>query len=554
MAEINTNLDTTPLPPNNFVAQDPQSAELAGYVRTKTFGRDVRESIARSIELNSTRSKNAEELANETLAVTNRIKEDTTTATSNMANQVELIRAEKDAVIANATVDSEVILARGGKATLGQRLDETTAQLADNAISPENYNGNDLQKISQAIQDAINQDRAVKFAKQYDITGLGPIVINKPGTNRRLLYLFGQGGGITKRDSGYIFTAVDTDHGDIISNEMHYYSTEDAGTTVWDCNKLIRLSSISDYYGSCDKIFEADNRWFQSVRMVTCTVISGKGYAVSARHMFDCSFVENTIEHREGFIRNSYNIPSVFGQDNLNIRINNNVIEGLTGKAIYLGACRGSSIKGNYFEYNEGGYIDLSANTNVVSHGGLEVSNNMIAVTDEQKTDNTPAITWGFLGWDATSIGNSTSGLLHSIGETGSGNVLSIGERYGTLTDNVQRVSQLKGIDKARHTVTTLANGKVRKLGDLVMATSTVVKTSSIPVSGEIVVNVPMPQEIIAPAQVTFQVTGQWEEHTWEIVNWQYVEGFTSVSVKIRNLHTMASYFNIYVVATYFSS
>ena len=125
MAEINTNLDTTPLPPNNLVAQDPQSAELAGYVRTKTFGRDVRESIARSIELNSTRSKNAEELANETLAVTE-------TATSNMANQVELIKAEKDAVIANATVDSEVILARGDKATLGQRLDETDAQLVQN--------------------------------------------------------------------------------------------------------------------------------------------------------------------------------------------------------------------------------------------------------------------------------------------------------------------------------------------------------------------------------------------------------------------------------------
>jgi len=40
------------------------------------------------------------------------------------------MEADKDAVIANATVDSEVILARGGKPTLQARLDDTTAQLA----------------------------------------------------------------------------------------------------------------------------------------------------------------------------------------------------------------------------------------------------------------------------------------------------------------------------------------------------------------------------------------------------------------------------------------
>ena len=112
MAEINTNLDTTPLPPNNLVAQDPVSAELAGYVRTKTFGRDVRESIARSIELNSTRSKSAEILANETVNVANDL-------TDRFNQQIGAL-----------TEDSEVIDARGGKTTLGQRLDETDAHLA----------------------------------------------------------------------------------------------------------------------------------------------------------------------------------------------------------------------------------------------------------------------------------------------------------------------------------------------------------------------------------------------------------------------------------------
>lgn len=97
MAEIiNTNLDTTPLPPNNLVAQDPQSAELAGYVRVKTKGIHVREAIARSIELNSTRSKNAEELANETL---------------NVAND---LTARYDVQVGALTEDAEVLDARLG--------------------------------------------------------------------------------------------------------------------------------------------------------------------------------------------------------------------------------------------------------------------------------------------------------------------------------------------------------------------------------------------------------------------------------------------------------
>ena len=115
--EINTNLDTTPLPPNNLVAQDPQSAELAGYVRTKTFGREVREAIARSIELNSTRSKNAENIASETVNVANDL-------TDRFNQQIGAL-----------TEDAEVIDARNGANTLRDRLEsdrlELTKELVD---------------------------------------------------------------------------------------------------------------------------------------------------------------------------------------------------------------------------------------------------------------------------------------------------------------------------------------------------------------------------------------------------------------------------------------
>lgn len=167
MTNITNNyLDTTPLPPNNFVAQDPQSAELAGYIRSKSRLADMREAIARSIELNSTRSKSAEKLAQETLQVTE-------TATSNMANQVELIQSEKDAIIANTTVDSEVILARGGKTTLGQRLDETDAQLELTETELTN-NIRPNQKEKKCIVTFITDDGHVK-----DLTMLAPLFLEK---------------------------------------------------------------------------------------------------------------------------------------------------------------------------------------------------------------------------------------------------------------------------------------------------------------------------------------------------------------------------------------
>lgn len=77
-------------------------------------------------------------------------------------DKIAQMEADKDAVIANATVDSEVILARGGKATLGQRLDETTAQLAQKATKGEialsDLNKNKVQFDGTWFSDGFLQD------------------------------------------------------------------------------------------------------------------------------------------------------------------------------------------------------------------------------------------------------------------------------------------------------------------------------------------------------------------------------------------------------------
>lgn len=175
MTEINTNLDTTPLPPNNLVAKDPQSAELAGYVRTKTFGREVREAIARSIELNSTRSKSAEILANETVNVANDL-------TDRFNQQIGAL-----------TEDSEVIDARGGEPTLRDRLAKDTTRLDSMYVNILEYG---------VTGDGVNDDtmpfmEAVEVAKATGKTLLIPdeIKLNLPNpTNiREVRYLEAKG-------------------------------------------------------------------------------------------------------------------------------------------------------------------------------------------------------------------------------------------------------------------------------------------------------------------------------------------------------------------------
>lgn len=119
--------DKTPTPPRDYdVNKVPESvARRSKWVRTKFTGEDVAEAYAQGMEITGIYSDEAKKIALE-----NKVRQDNLEAQT--AQDVAQMEADKDAVIANATVDSEVILARGGKATLGQRLDETDAQLAKN--------------------------------------------------------------------------------------------------------------------------------------------------------------------------------------------------------------------------------------------------------------------------------------------------------------------------------------------------------------------------------------------------------------------------------------
>ena len=117
--------DWTHLDPEVFYSL----TQISEYIKTKGYGVDVRLLIAQLAEHFGLKTTQVVDLANLLQQKFTNLQGVTQSFTNNINSLVEQMEADKDAVIANATVDSEVILARGGKATLGKRFDDTDAQL-----------------------------------------------------------------------------------------------------------------------------------------------------------------------------------------------------------------------------------------------------------------------------------------------------------------------------------------------------------------------------------------------------------------------------------------
>ena len=118
--------DWTHLDPKVFYSL----TQISEYIKTKGYGVDVRLLIAQLAEHFGLKTTQVVDLANLLQQKFTNLEGVTRNFTNNINSLVSQMQADKDAVIANATADSEVILARGGKPTLGARLDETTSQLA----------------------------------------------------------------------------------------------------------------------------------------------------------------------------------------------------------------------------------------------------------------------------------------------------------------------------------------------------------------------------------------------------------------------------------------
>ena len=127
--------DWTHLDPEVFYSL----TQISEYIKTKGYGVDVRLLIAQLAEHFGLKSTQIIDLANLLQQKFENLEGVTQSFTTNINSLVEQMEADKNAVIANVTVDSEVILARGGNTTLGERLDDTDVQLS-HKVEQEEFN------------------------------------------------------------------------------------------------------------------------------------------------------------------------------------------------------------------------------------------------------------------------------------------------------------------------------------------------------------------------------------------------------------------------------
>lgn len=275
---------------------------------------------------------------------------------------------------------------------LNDLQDQITKNLDDEALSPELYEGSDFVKVQMALDEALDQNKSVKFTRMYDITG-HTLMINRPelyyATDRKQLYLIGTGGGIIKNDSGFIFNALYDNTGDINVSNLKFESTAGAGTVVWNGDKIIRIKSQNNQYRNVDTILSAPTLFTQSTYFINEHITGGDGWKFEAKRFLDVLIEACLIEDCENFLRNT-EVLSIPGSNSL--RIINNLIENLRGDTITLGGSYSLVISNNYIEFNAG-YIDLATLAAGYPHIGLIISGNAFYQLPDQILASLPCIT-----------------------------------------------------------------------------------------------------------------------------------------------------------------
>jgi hypothetical protein len=331
---------------------------------------------------------------------------------------------------ATAKVAAEAALARNAANLAGTiddaRIANTIARVTDTrfGLDPDAFSGSDYNRVQSALDYSIaNGFPALVFRRQFDITGAGPLSINKATyLDRRVINLLGHGGGITKTDAGAMVTSAIANMGDVSATGMRWVSTQGAGTTVWDCNQLIRISSLGCEYSGMDSIVLAGTGHFaQSLRFVEEHVIGGSGFAFQTPESYDMTIESCLFEDRTGGVFS--NGADLGALQNRSLRIKDNVIEGFTGTGtpIILGSSWNVEVSGNYFEQNfpsaAGPQVDTYTLCATYGHYGLSIKNNMFSLSTYQIANSAAAVWIGGTapGCAVVSESNVSTGILYDI-------------------------------------------------------------------------------------------------------------------------------------------
>ena len=410
--------DWTHLDPEVFYSL----TQISNFIKTKGYGVDVRLLIAQLAEHFGLKTSQVVDLANLLQQKFTNLEGVTQSFTSNINSLVSQMEADKDAVIANATVDSEVILARGGKATLGQRLDDASTQLAhvqsDRAISPDDFEGNDFEKVQSAIDEAIESKKAIRLTRSYNVTNSTPLKLNKKNT-RWTLNFIGEGGGFVKTNSGFMFDSDNDLSADINFTSVFFEGVSGSGMTLFNGDKIIILNTTLCVYYNVDKKISSTN-YLQSIRSLNDRVTGGQGYFISTPSTFDYLDEGTLCEIRDSYFEQTEGDPNKPYHQLYSARFTGGTIEGITGTAIKVLNTENLLIDGMYMEQNVLGNIVFDEDG---TYYGVTISNNS---SHSSQANPIPLIKWGGTIYNAKSENNrGNNNPVHDARSVKSGYILN---------------------------------------------------------------------------------------------------------------------------------
>lgn len=241
---------------------------------------------------------------------------------------------------------------------------------------------------------------------ELDMTGKQFLLPATPVEPTSPLYFKTSGGTkIIKNDGGYLFDVDGAFFYDLIVEGLQFEGVEGAGCTLFNTDKIIRLTAERNHSKYIDHYMKGSS-YCQTVRFVNNTQRYGKSFCTHL-YGYDAWFAGNIIEHGlDGikFTRSSADYAL------LNSVIQSNVIEGMAGVGVQLGACAAVQVFGNYQELN-GTYTDFGASS--LAHASLQHRGNWYFMDAPQVAANKrPVITGNHLK-NFVSGGNFSNGHLY---------------------------------------------------------------------------------------------------------------------------------------------
>ena len=350
-------------------------------------------------------------------------------------NQVITEMTDKDVISA-----PEIIAARGGKPTLGDRLINMDSDILDigetatstelrTTISPDNFSGTDFEKVQSALDFAVDNDVGVVFQRVYDISNNTSLKIKAPTVNRKELRLFGIGGGIRKTGGGFIFESASGDRSgrqDLFINGLSFSGLSD-GTYVINGDQVISVHANNVSFRRINFIKSID--YIQSIYLDNYSVVYGLGDFIAINGAFNINISGGLCDWLGSFLTQSSN--EEFGRKDIyKLTMDKNMIEGIDGHVLKLGTVFMMNINGEYYEasdqyieFNDDAYINnLKVSNTLVSAVGDKVFMRLRGTCLHVELDNVRGLGSGLAMIDTEALSSTSRNVFaHNVEKSGGG-------------------------------------------------------------------------------------------------------------------------------------